>query len=89
MLKHLPLLITILLFSIQLNSQTVFWSDNFDAPSGGANNNNAGAGWSASINTPGGGQNTSFLGFSNSWIIGNNAAACSSGNKVYIKSIGN
>lgn len=89
MLKHLTLLITILLFSIQLNSQTVFWSDNFDAPSGGANNNNAGAGWSASTNTPGGGQNTSFLGFSNSWIIGNNAGACSSGNKVYIKSIGN
>ncbi|MEX1189020.1 MAG: hypothetical protein WED33_07160, partial [Bacteroidia bacterium] len=88
-MRYLIPLCLILVFSFSINAQTVFWSDNFDAPSGGVNNNNAGIGWSASTNTPGGGQNTSFFGISNSWTIGSNAGACSSGNKVYIRSIGN
>jgi hypothetical protein len=25
--------------------QTIFWSDDFSAPAGGVNNNNAGVGW--------------------------------------------
>lgn len=74
--------------STQADAQTVFWSDNFDSPAGGATNNNAGAGWLGSTNTPGGGQNTSFIGFSNSWIIGTDGGACVSGNKLYIKAIG-
>lgn len=89
MKTFLPISFLFILLGSVLNAQSVFWSDNFDAPAGGINNNNAGVGWSASTNTPGGGPNTSFIGFSNSWLIGNDASACSSGNKVYIKAFGN
>lgn len=55
-------LLTLLLFSCLLGissntfSQSVFWSDTFDAPAGGANNNNAGAGWALNIGGFGGNQ---------------------------------
>jgi len=86
--KHLILSASLIFVAGQTIGQTVFWSDNFDAPAGGTNNNNAGVGWSASTNTPGGGQNTSLFGLNNSWIIGNDGNACVSGNKLYIKAIG-
>lgn len=89
MKTYLPISFLFILLGSVLNAQSVFWSDNFDAPAGGINNNNAGVGWSASTNTPGGGPNTSFFGFSNSWIIGSDAGACSSGNKIYINTFGN
>jgi len=73
----------LLLFSSQFSAQTVFWSDNFDAPAGGANNNNAGVGWTGSMNTPGGGPNTDLAGFTNSWTIGS-GGACVSGNSLYM-----
>lgn len=57
------LLLTMLMAFIGLNSsllaQTVFWSDTFEAPAGGAGNNNAGAGWT--INQGGFGTNQWFL----------------------------
>ena len=40
-------------------AQTIFWSDNFDAPAGGANNNNNGVGWT--LNSGGNGGNTWFI----------------------------
>jgi hypothetical protein len=61
-------------------SQTTIWSDNFDSPSGGANNNNAGVGWT--LNTEGNS--------SNRWFI--NAPAgigcTSSGNVLHISCTG-
>jgi len=48
----------LLLFSFG-NAQTIFWSDNFDLPAGGANNNNAGAGWL--LNSTGGGTNQWYI----------------------------
>ena len=85
---YLTLIAFLSLFHSNGFSQTTFWSDDFDAPSGGVNNNNAGAGWSGNTFTPGGGQNTSFIGISNAWIIGTNAGACASGSKLYVKSLG-
>jgi hypothetical protein len=70
-----------------LSAQTVYWSDNFDAPAGGVNNNNGGLGWSTGANTPGGGQNTDFLGTSNNWTI-STAATCNTNNKLYIRAFG-
>lgn len=83
----LPCLGLSLSSGLEVSAQTVFWSDNFDAPSGGLNNNNAGAGWSGTTNTPGGGQNTSFLGFSNTWTIAS-GGACVSGSSLFITSFG-
>lgn len=45
--------------AVFVQAQTTFWSDNFDAPSGGANNNNAGVGWT--LNSGGTGGNTWFI----------------------------
>jgi len=63
-------------FSIFCQGQTTFWSDNFDAPSGGANNNNAGAGWNLNSES-----NTS-----NRWFINTPPGwGCStSGNALHI-----
>lgn len=44
-IKNLIFLLTIMLFAGTSFSQTIFWSDNFSAPAGGANFNNAGVGW--------------------------------------------
>ncbi len=44
-IKHILLSAILLFFAGVSFGQTVFWSDNFDAPSGGAENNNNGAGW--------------------------------------------
>ncbi len=75
------------LLSIDCQAQTVFWSDNFDTPAGGANNNNAGIGWSAGAPTPGGGNNGSFFGISNNWTI-SNAGSCVASNNLYIRTVG-
>ncbi len=44
---------------INVKAQTVVWSDNFDTPSGGANNNNAGVGWT--LNSEGSTSNRWFI----------------------------
>ena len=67
-----------LIFSVTLStfssfSQTTFWSDNFDGPSGGANNNNAGAGWT--LNQGGSGTNQWFL---------NQPSSCGTGNGIQV-----
>jgi PKD repeat protein len=60
----------------QADAQTVFWSDNFDAPSGGANNNNNGAGWV--LNSEGNSSNRWFINSPSGW-------GCStSGNALHI-----
>ena len=61
-------------------AQTTIWSDNFDAPSGGSTNNNAGAGWT--LNTEG---NTG-----NRWFINtpSGIGCTSSGNVLHISCTG-
>ena len=62
---------------INVNAQTVVWSDNFDTPSGGTNNNNAGVGWT--LNSEG---NTS-----NRWFIvapPSNLGCTSTGRQLHI-----
>jgi large repetitive protein len=67
-------------FSLGLHAQTTFWSDNFDAPSGGANNNNAGAGWT--LNGEGNTSNRWFINTPPGW-------GCStSGNALHISCSG-
>lgn len=66
------LLITLL--ALGLNAQTIFWSDNFDAPAGGTNNNNAGVGWSLNVGQAAGG---------NEWYI-NAGSGCFTGNRLHI-----
>lgn len=67
------------LFQFSSEAQTVFWSDNFDTPAGGANNNNAGAGW-----TVGGSMDYDDGSFIiNVWKIGS-ASGCTSGKKIYV-----
>lgn len=64
-------------FVSNLEAQTVVWSDNFDTPSGGTNNNNAGVGWT--LNSEG---NTS-----NRWFIvapPSNLGCTSSGRQLHI-----
>lgn len=76
MKKHFYLSILVCLLSGGwLSSQTVFWSDNFDAPAGGTNNNNAGENWT--LNSTGSGSNQWFLRQPNS-------GGCSSGRMLYI-----
>jgi hypothetical protein len=58
-LRLLSALGCVLICAASLQAQTVFWSDNFDAPSGGTNNNNAGAGWT--LNSGGSGSNNWFI----------------------------
>ncbi len=61
-------------------SQTVFWSDNFDAPSGGLENNNNGAGWV--LNSEGNNGNR--------WFVNapNGIGCSSSGNVLHISCSG-
>lgn len=81
------LLLFLFLTTISLG-QTIYWSETFDAPAGGANNNNAGVGWpAAGVPTPGGGPNGTFLGISNNWSIGN-SGLCVGGNNLYITPTG-
>lgn len=65
MQKLLSLLLFTCLLGVSSNtfSQAVFWSDTFDAPAGGANNNNAAAGWE--LNTDGFGGNQFYINNSN------------------------
>ncbi len=68
-------------------AQTVFWSDNFDAPAGGTNNNNAGAGWTVGGPIDYDDEGESAYGFPigiiNLWKTGN-TSGCSSGNKLFV-----
>jgi hypothetical protein len=48
-----------LVFSINSKAQTIFWSDDFNAPAGGVNNNNAGVGWI--LNSGGSGSNQWYI----------------------------
>jgi PKD repeat protein len=58
--KSYVAVLTLIFMAISsLFSQTTIWSDNFDAPSGGANNNNAGVGWT--LNTEGNSGNRWFI----------------------------
>ena len=47
------------MITVSAVGQTIFWSDDFSAPAGGANNNNAGIGWT--LNTGGSGSNQWFI----------------------------
>jgi hypothetical protein len=47
------------MWSINSYAQIVFWSDDFSAPAGGVNNNNAGAGWL--LNSGGSGSNQWYI----------------------------
>jgi PKD repeat protein len=60
----------------QTQAQTIFWSDNFDAPSGGVTNNNAGAGWT--LNSEGNSNNRWFIN------IPSSIGCTSSGNVLHI-----
>ncbi|HPH83575.1 MAG TPA: hypothetical protein PL185_13440, partial [Flavobacteriales bacterium] len=57
--KHLILSASLIFVAGQTIGQTVFWSDNFDAPAGGTNNNNAGVGWT--LNSEGNSGNRWFV----------------------------
>jgi hypothetical protein len=57
--KTLIFLSTILFYTASSFSQTIFWSDNFSAPAGGANFNNAGVGWV--LNSVGSGTNQWYI----------------------------
>ena len=89
-----PAILILILLSVltSLQAQTIFWSDNFDAPAGGPTFNNDGVGWSGSTATPGGGTNGSILGISDVWVIGatnSPANICvGTGNKLYIEAQG-
>lgn len=75
--RFLFLIIFLSLLPFLSRSQTIFWSDNFDAPSGGTNNNNAGAGWSLNVgSSPGQG---------NQWFINTPSnTGCGAGNSIHI-----
>lgn len=66
--------ILVLTFSLPLAAQPVFWSDSFDAPGGGVNNNNAGAGWTLNSGGSGG----------NQWHINNSNTNCQGANMLHI-----
>ncbi|MFZ4613711.1 MAG: hypothetical protein ACOYNH_08530, partial [Bacteroidia bacterium] len=88
MKKIFSVLLLFLFITTVSLGQTIYWSETFDAPAGGANNNNAGVGWpSTGVPTPGGGPNGNFLGISNNWSIGN-SGLCVAGNNLYITPTG-
>ena len=78
--SHMAVIISIFIAISSGISQTTIWSDNFDAPAGGANNNNAGAGWT--LNTEGS--------TNNSWFINtpSGIGCTSSGNVLHISCTG-
>ena len=63
-----------LLIAGSIYSQPVFWSDTFDAPAGGANNNNAGANWQLNQGGFGG----------NQWFINGSNTNCQGANMLHI-----
>jgi hypothetical protein len=72
--KLLSSLSFLLLFLGNTFAQPVFWSDTFDAPSGGANNNNAGANWQLNQGGFGG----------NQWFINGSNTNCQGANMLHI-----
>ena len=59
---YYPLILVLpflLLLSAPALAQNIFWSDSFDAPAGGANNNNNGQGWT--LNSGGNGTNNWYI----------------------------
>lgn len=77
-IKLLSTLSFLLIFGGSLLSQPIFWSDTFDAPAGGANNNNAGAGWNL---------NPAAVG-TNIWFINNSNTNCQGANMLHISCSG-
>ncbi len=74
----LNLSLAVLLFiSFNADAQGTLWSDTFDSPAGGTENNNAGVGWNI---VKGGG--------SNQWYI-NNGSLCGVGNRLHVGYSGN
>ena len=67
-------------FIFESSAQNTIWSDNFDSPSGGMSNNNAGIGWT--LNTEGSS--------SNKWFINtpSSIGCSSSGNALHISCTG-
>jgi len=59
MLKNLSFIFLFAFATSSLKAQNVFWSDSFDAPAGGTNNNNNGQGWI--LNSGGNGGNNWFI----------------------------
>lgn len=81
LLQSIRILLLLCASFASTQAQTVIWSDNFDAPSGGANNNNAGAGWT--LNSGGNG--------TNQWYIitpSSNIGCTSTGNQMHISCAG-
>jgi hypothetical protein len=66
--------ILILSFSLPLAAQPVFWSDTFDPPVGGVNNNNGGVGWIMNSGVSSG----------NLWYINNSNTNCQGANMLHI-----
>ena len=75
-MRHILLLLAFItcLGTNSLNAQSIFWSDTFDAPAGGGNNNNAGAGWSLNSGGFGG----------NQWYINGSNTNCQGANMLHI-----
>ena len=73
----LSAMMSVVAFVQTTQAQTVIWSDNFDAPTGGANNNNGGVGWT--LNSGGTGTNQWFIITPTS-----NLGCTSSGNQMHI-----
>jgi PKD repeat protein len=71
--SHIAVIISIFIAISSGISQTTFWSDNFDSPSGGTNNNNAGVGWT--LNQGGSGTNQWFL---------NQPSSCGTGTGIQV-----
>jgi hypothetical protein len=58
-LQKLIFLLFLSCYTAGITAQNVFWSDSFDAPAGGTNNNNNGQGWT--LNSGGNGGNNWFI----------------------------
>jgi hypothetical protein len=58
-LQKLTFIFLFALAATNLTAQNIFWSDSFDAPAGGTNNNNAGQGWT--LNSGGNGANNWYI----------------------------
>jgi hypothetical protein len=81
LLQKLSFIFLFVLAATNLTAQNIFWSDSFDAPSGGTNNNNNGQGWT--LNSGGNGGNNWYINTPSQTI------GCSStGNMLHISCAG-
>jgi len=72
--KLLSFIICLLSVTHISSAQTTFWSDTFDPPAGGPNNNNAGSGWTLNPDGFGG----------NRWFINGSNTNCQGANMLHI-----